>query len=750
MRRSLRSLLVVALVVLVAVAIFFRPIETEVVRAALGWATGDAVRIASVENEAGGIVLVDASIATPEGSAQLAVSRAELAVRGARLVATLVSPRATVTVDRIDATDLARGNESLARFGGGRALGLHVEGGSLVLVAADRPEMRVALDGIAGDASFANGVPSYDLALSLVAGDARFPISANAHAGDDGVVVQRLSANRIPLDALETLHLFPSLALRGGSLDDVVASCGASVHAVATLDGVALALLHAIPTPAGDLETTLAQSKADPPTPPLDNDPAPTEVSFDRLRGQLTIDGDAIGSPGIAGRLDGVPFGIRGNVRGLASPLALMNAGAPGLQQIGKLAGMIGAQRHLTFARIETAAPGVAFAQFGLTSPLGPHVVSLVGIDPKEPTLHFDTALSADKIISKGERTSDLGTRTNAVAGLNGDYFDIGRTYEPQGMLMRGGALLHGPADRASVVIDRNGNATFAEFHLGGAVVTKSGRFPVTQVNSWPTGATTIITPDYGATLPPEPDTTFVRLDPVGSSGTRYRVRSVEPATSALPVSFGVAFGARVKGPLPHVGEHVDARYSLVPAVPNAFAGIGGGPILLKDGEWYEDPHAPAPDERDVRWPVDALGKLADGSLVMVAVDGRHPERSVGMTRPEFGALLQTFGVTDAMALDSGGSVTLVARLTDGSLAVRNKPSDDSAERYIADAIFVYSSALQRSIADPANASASPLPDAATDPQSIPTPAIPNAPSLAVSPSPVSSALSSPKSSPTP
>jgi exopolysaccharide biosynthesis protein len=115
---------------------------------------------------------------------------------------------------------------------------------------------------------------------------------------------------------------------------------------------------------------------------------------------------------------------------------------------------------------------------------------------------------------------------------------------------------------------------------------------------------------------------------------------------------------------------------------------------LLKDGVWFEDHHAPAPDERDVQWPVVAIGTMPGDTLMFVSVDGRHPERSIGMTRPEFGDLLRSFGMIDAMALDSGGSVTLVSRAPGNSaVTVRNVVSDFSQERYVTDALFVYSTA---------------------------------------------------------
>jgi exopolysaccharide biosynthesis protein len=64
------------------------------------------------------------------------------------------------------------------------------------------------------------------------------------------------------------------------------------------------------------------------------------------------------------------------------------------------------------------------------------------------------------------------------------------------------------------------------------------------------------------------------------------------------------------------------------------------------------------------------------------------------MTRPEFADLLRSFKAVDAMALDSGGSVTMVSRAPgDSKVSLRNVPSDNSAERWVSDGLFLYSSA---------------------------------------------------------
>jgi hypothetical protein len=192
-------------------------------------------------------------------------------------------------------------------------------------------------------------------------------------------------------------------------------------------------------------------------------------------------------------------------------------------------------------------------------------------------------------------------------------------------------------------------------------------------------------------------------------------VIDVRPVNAPVPVTFGLAFGPLTKASL-SAGQTIDLSYRTDPPLDGAVAAIGGGPILLRNGAWYEDPHAPAPDERNYRWPVIALARAADDRLLLVAVDGRHPERSVGMMRPEFAELLRRLGAVDAMALDSGGSVTLVSRAVgDANVSVRNVPSDNSAERWVSDALFLYSSASPPSIV-PAQGAPTPVPEARPTP----------------------------------
>ena len=83
--------------------------------------------------------------------------------------------------------------------------------------------------------------------------------------------------------------------------------------------------------------------------------------------------------------------------------------------------------------------------------------------------------------------------------------------------------------------------------------------------------------------------------------------------------------------------------------------------------------------------PRTGVGQMADGRIVMVAIDGRQPGYSTGVTNFELAQTLAGLGAVNAMALDSGGSTTAAF---DGHLL--NHPSDPGGERAIGDGLFLF------------------------------------------------------------
>jgi hypothetical protein len=223
----------------------------------------------------------------------------------------------------------------------------------------------------------------------------------------------------------------------------------------------------------------------------------------------------------------------------------------------------------------------------------------------------------------------------------------------------------------------------------------------LTGINEWPPQAgASLLTPAYGA-IAAAPGVTVEELVPVdaahaaGELSGSYRVAAVDdtspPVANGLLLAFGPAAKARALPPV--AGDFVAIAVALQPALEGIACAVGGGPLLLAAGRPVADPNAPAPEETNVRFPVAGAATTPDGDVLFASVDGRNPSLSIGVTRPQFAALFVGLGASDAMAFDSGGSATLVARvLGDRDASVLNAPSD-GRERPVADGMFAYSDA---------------------------------------------------------
>ncbi len=681
-RNRTTSLSIVAAVAVIAAVVFFlarEPIERAILIRSAGAITGLDVNFDRVGHDGAAYVFEGVRVRTASGAALASAPRARVVVGDRALWIEVDRPHVEFDPARYRDADRATSRDAFARWHADAVATIRVRDGTLAIADPRETGAKLAFESVDGTLQTTLAGVRFEGTLAFVEGPERFAIAGTTQAAASGLPVQHWSAAALPLAPLDALFS-PDAALhpRAGFAREIALDDGAALAGTLRLDGGRFALgTHEL---AG-------------------------------IHGTLALAPGGIGSRHLSGTLDRVPFDAAGEMHDLHAHYAWLRDGSNDLSSLGKLVTTLAAEPKLRSLRIEADAPGLAYAQYAMLGDHGPLAVSVLALDPREPTLHIDTALAENHIVSGGERTSAMGVRTHAVGGVNGDYFDIGRSYQPQGMLVRDGSLLRGPTDRAALAIRRDGSVTFGEFRLHGVARSPRGTLPITEYNDWPPGHVAIITPDYGKELRATPETTFVALQAVGLGRKTYRVTSVQAATHPIAAAFGIGIGRLEKAArLPRVGDTLTLDYRTDPPLDAARAAIGGGPILVRDGTPYEGPHAPAPDERDYRWPVVALARGRDTRLMLVAVDGRHPERSVGMTRPEFSDLLVRLGNTDAMALDSGGSVTLVSRAPgDENVSVRNVPSDNSAERWVADALLVYSSAPAPTIVPPATV-ATPVP----------------------------------------
>jgi Phosphodiester glycosidase len=348
---------------------------------------------------------------------------------------------------------------------------------------------------------------------------------------------------------------------------------------------------------------------------------------------------------------------------------------------------------------IESIAPGIEYADYQLVTAVGPLAVHVVAVEPHRSDVRIGSVIADDSLVSRGETVGSMARRERAVAGINGDFFDIGNTNRPVNMVVRDGALLQLPYKRYVLAVTHDGWPHIAEFTFSGQVMIDQRTMPLDGIDEMPQadGGLSLLTPLYGR-VPPRDNVTLVALQPLEGVPplARYRVTAVADNLSPQPPGYYLAIGLNDYGVVgvPDVNAIVAASGDLSPlGLDSITAAIGGGALILHEGAWYDDLDAPYREENSKRMPCSGAAIAPDGRLFLVEVDGRQPELSVGVTRVEFAALMRSLGATEGLLLDGGGSSTLVVRrLGDSVPDVVNSPSDGK-ERRVADGIFVYSTA---------------------------------------------------------
>jgi hypothetical protein len=359
----------------------------------------------------------------------------------------------------------------------------------------------------------------------------------------------------------------------------------------------------------------------------------------------------------------------------------------------------------------EPVGPGVSYEHWALTAvPAnpgagdaragGPLSISIITADVTNPFVTLAAAAENGVVQGPGARLSAIADSVHAEAGVNGDYFDIGGSNAPINALVVDGRALHQPSDAAVFWIGADKRPHLGPLRLSAVVDPANGsQLTISGVNDWSASTPlSLLTPELGSTE--AYGATEAVLGPA-EGGTAFTVVSVAENLRTLvtlgPGQFGIAGHGDAAASIAaafSAGEDVTVTFQGDPAPLSVVTAIGGGPLLVRDGLPYDDPAAPAPQERDVRYPLTGAGLSADGrTLWLVVVDGRRPGVSVGVTRPMLGALFVALGASDAMAFDSGGSSEMVVRhLGDSGVDVVTTPSD-GRERAIADGLFILNTA---------------------------------------------------------
>jgi 3',5'-cyclic AMP phosphodiesterase CpdA len=289
--------------------------------------------------------------------------------------------------------------------------------------------------------------------------------------------------------------------------------------------------------------------------------------------------------------------------------------------------------------------------------------------------------------IASAKPLSEIAKEAGAMAGVNGDFFDINNTKAPLGGAIQNGKLLKGPEGSHTLTagVDKSGIGRIANLLLEGTITFPNGTHSLSAMNQYglPMDGIGLYTSVWGT----KQRTSSATYEVVVQDGKVLSV-SNKPGSGPIDENSFVVIG-REKGAEAlkglSIGDSVTVDYA--PKVDGnnllSFA-VGGNIKLMENGE------IPVGLDDTTAAPRTAVGYSEDGKKMFLAVvDGRQID-SRGMTYKELAELMKEYGAYNVLNLDGGGSSTMVARsLGSNQAEVVNQPSDGS-ERSVPNGIGIF------------------------------------------------------------
>jgi hypothetical protein len=344
--------------------------------------------------------------------------------------------------------------------------------------------------------------------------------------------------------------------------------------------------------------------------------------------------------------------------------------------------------------------PGVTYEKTVEFTPHGAVVLHVItaprpgdgnGLWSLGPVLARGTLMGGTQRVTQIEKSVSAQA---TVAGIDGDFFSATDGH-PSGIVLQGGLLTHPPAgSRSSIGVDSAGALHVDRVRFFGTWQGTGQRRPLNGLNQAPSpGQVVLFTPAYGATVPAVAGSAEVVLRPFPATAPNVDLSATVAATGAggrepIPPDGAIlmatgATAAKLAAEAP-VGTTITSRLILQPAWTGVGSALGGGPLLVRSGKpVFRSTEDFTNDQVTSRSPRAAVGQLADGRIILVAVDGGQPGYSVGLTSFELAQALVRLGAMTAAGTASGDAVSVAF---DGQLL--NRPSG-AHEQPVKEALLV-------------------------------------------------------------
>lgn len=276
------------------------------------------------------------------------------------------------------------------------------------------------------------------------------------------------------------------------------------------------------------------------------------------------------------------------------------------------------------------------------------------------------------------ETLNDMVDSTKAFAGVNGGFFfEYGR---PSGLVVIDGETVSPGSGKYESIVIYDGNITFEKIETLITVAVGDDRFETVNLNlPLNEGDYGIYSRHYGNTdrLGFERKYIEISAGEVSDYGFASSPEGIPPDGYIICLPMEFEFPGNLKD--------IEVSVNIFPSFSTGTSAYEGASMLVKDGISLAGDTMPWVGNLNKNDPRTCIGKLKDGRLGFVVIDGRQEGYSTGTTGRETADILIELGFTDAFMLDGGASS---AMYFDGNIV--NSPADMGIERILAGSVLLY------------------------------------------------------------
>lgn len=321
--------------------------------------------------------------------------------------------------------------------------------------------------------------------------------------------------------------------------------------------------------------------------------------------------------------------------------------------------------------------------------------INVIRIDLNDTNIEVKPIFSSSGLKVK-DTVGKMVIDSNAIAGINGDFFASFNDSSPLGVMVVDGEVVSTATEMQqnipTIAIDNNNKAFIA--YLGTTMSATVNKGIIVDIKSKNKASSTY-----------EDVRLYDKNWASKSIGNKYFKDMVEVVVknnivtevrigqgpADMPTD-GYVLAARKGGGQVltnnfKVGDTVDLNMSSNPDYKNIKTALGGGSIVLKEGKYVKNPWD---IQINGRHPRTAIGISKDRSqLIMVTVDGRS-KNSIGVTQLGLAQIMSELGSHEAINLDGGGSTTMVTNVVPGAAPKVENVVSDNSQRKVSNGLGVF------------------------------------------------------------